>query len=225
MVNHTKLIRALTPSSLSNNTKPLLSGYLKGRTASCRCSFTLSSLFIPGIGSLRALVYPLPYLTSLPPHSTFSPTPMLMTALFPVPTPTLIRWLRTLLPIHQILKSGEMSGVWPFLLQYPISLYSRLNSCILAPILWSIWTTPFYHHERTLCILGMTFDPHFKLNAFVKFLVTLVSHRIKISQKLKFTKIGILIFHSFLSEQCATFWTKKGKRYFLRGGGGLHVIN
>ena len=36
MVNHTKVIRALTLSSLSNNTKRWLSAYLKGRTASCQ---------------------------------------------------------------------------------------------------------------------------------------------------------------------------------------------
>ena len=35
MVNHTKLIRALTLSSPTNNTKRWLSAYLEGRTASC----------------------------------------------------------------------------------------------------------------------------------------------------------------------------------------------
>jgi len=38
-------------------------------------------------------------------------TSMLMTSLFPVPTPTLIRWLTPFLPIHQILRSWQMSEV------------------------------------------------------------------------------------------------------------------
>ena len=41
MVN-AKLISTLTLSPLSNNTKRLLSAYLKGRTASCRYNFTFS---------------------------------------------------------------------------------------------------------------------------------------------------------------------------------------
>ena len=45
MVNHTKLIHALTLSSLCNHTKRWLSIYLKGRTASCRYNFTLSPFF------------------------------------------------------------------------------------------------------------------------------------------------------------------------------------
>ena len=88
MANRTKLICALTLSSLSNNTKRWLSAYLKGRTASCRYNFTLSPSFHARVRSLRVPVYPLPYSTSLPPHSpnptTFSPTPMLMTSLFSV---------------------------------------------------------------------------------------------------------------------------------------------
>ena len=33
---------------------------------------------------------------------------------------------------------------------------------------------------------------------------------------------------SFISEYCATIWTKKRRRLFLRGGGGrrdLHILN
>ena len=45
MVNHTKLIRTLSLSSLSNNTKRWLSAYLTGRTASCRYNFTVSRSF------------------------------------------------------------------------------------------------------------------------------------------------------------------------------------
>ena len=42
---------------------------------------------------------------------------MRMTSLFSIPTPMLIRWLRVLLPIHQILRSGQISEVWPILLR------------------------------------------------------------------------------------------------------------
>ena len=45
MVDHTRLIRALTLSSLRNNTKRWLPACLKGRTASCRYNFTLSPSF------------------------------------------------------------------------------------------------------------------------------------------------------------------------------------
>ena len=41
MVNHIKLISALTLSSLNNNIKRCLSAYLKKRSASCRYNFTL----------------------------------------------------------------------------------------------------------------------------------------------------------------------------------------
>ena len=48
MVNNTELIRALTLSSLSNNTKRWLSAYLKKRTTSYRYNFTPLPLFMPG---------------------------------------------------------------------------------------------------------------------------------------------------------------------------------
>ena len=59
MVNRTKLIRALTLSSLSNNTKCRLSAFLKGRTASCRYNFTLSPSFHARVGVPQdACIYP-----------------------------------------------------------------------------------------------------------------------------------------------------------------------
>ena len=58
MVNHTKLIRALTLSK-----HPL---YLKGRTASCRCNFTLSSSLHARVGNPQgACVSPTAYLIQL----------------------------------------------------------------------------------------------------------------------------------------------------------------
>ena len=147
MVNHTKLIRALTLSSSSNNTKRWLTAYLKGRTAGCWYNFTLSSFFHARVGVPQGIVHPLSYLTSSSPYSlnltTFSPAPMLMTSLFPVPTPILIRRLRPFLSTDQILRSGQMSGVWLFLLQNPPSLYSPLNLHNLTYILQSLWTTPY----------------------------------------------------------------------------------
>ena len=137
---------------------------------------------MPRKGSFMTLVYYLPYSTHLPPNSpnptTFSPTPMLITSLFHVPTPSLIRWLRH---IHQILRSGQLSDVWPFLSarKSTISLFTpqfaqssthlqvTLNSSIL-PI------------ERTSFILRVTFNPHFKFNAHVKSLVTGYLPRIKV---------------------------------------------
>ena len=100
MVNHTKLISALTLSPLTDNTKRWLSVYLKGRTASDRYYFTVSPPFMPGWvrrgTHFSGRFISLPYSTSLPLHSlnttSFSPTPpRQMTSLFPVPTPTLIR--------------------------------------------------------------------------------------------------------------------------------------
>ena len=46
------------------------------------------------------------FVSPFPQPTTFSPTPMLMTSLFTVPSLTLIRRLRPFLPIHQIQKSG-----------------------------------------------------------------------------------------------------------------------
>ena len=80
---------------------------------------------------------------------------MMMTSLYPVPTLTLIRWLRPFLPIHQILRSGQMSGDLPFLLQSPPSLYSPLNLRNLAPILKSLWTTTYCPWKG----LPVYFDP------------------------------------------------------------------
>ena len=52
MVNHSKLIRALSHShsSLSNNTKRWLSANLKGQTASCRYNFNISPSFHSRVG-------------------------------------------------------------------------------------------------------------------------------------------------------------------------------
>ena len=75
---------------------------------------------------------------------------MLMISLFPVPTPTFIRWLKPFLPIHQILRSGQMSGVLPFMLQNPPSLYSPLNFNNLTSILESLWTNPYYPGKDSL---------------------------------------------------------------------------
>ena len=66
----------------------------------------------------------------------------MMTSLFSVPT--LIRWVTVILPIHQILRIGQLSEVWQFLLQNPPSLYSPLNSHNLTPILKTFWTTSYY---------------------------------------------------------------------------------
>ena len=91
---------------------------------------------------------PPPYSTSLSPYAPnptiFLPAPMMMISLFPVRTRTLIRWLRPFLPTHQLLRSRQISEVWPFLLQSPPSLYSPLNLSNLTPILKSLWTTPYY---------------------------------------------------------------------------------
>ena len=87
IVNHTKLIHALTLSYLSNNTKHWLFAYLKGRIASCLYNFTLSSFYHVRVG--------------VPQGTCVSPTlynSILMTSLFLVPTPMLIRWLRPFYP-------------------------------------------------------------------------------------------------------------------------------
>ena len=70
MVNHTKLIRVLTLSSLSNNTKCWLSACLKGRSASYRYNFILSpsSCISPTLFNSFVFTFPSP--------TTFSPTPM-----------------------------------------------------------------------------------------------------------------------------------------------------
>ena len=62
MVNHTKLISALTLSPVSSNTKRWLSADFKGRTACCHYNVTLSpsSPFIVMKASLRVLVIPYP---------------------------------------------------------------------------------------------------------------------------------------------------------------------
>jgi len=142
MVNHTKLIRTLTISCLRNNTKRWLSTYLKGRTASCRYNSTLSPSFHARVGVPQGYVYLLLYCTSLSPHppnpKIFSPAPMLMASLFPIPTPTLTRLLWSFLPTHQILRSGQMSWVFAILLKNPPSIYSPLNLQNLPNILKSI---------------------------------------------------------------------------------------
>ena len=60
-----------------------------------------------------AFVDSLPYTTSLPTHfpkpTTFSSTPTQVTLLFPLPTQTLLRWLKPLPSMHQILRSGNNS--------------------------------------------------------------------------------------------------------------------
>ena len=115
---------------------------------------------------------------------------MLMTSLFPIPTQTVIRWLRPFLLSRKILKSRQMSEVLPFLLQSPPSLYSPLNLCNLTPIFESLWITPYCPWKGTpmtpgsKVILGMTFDPHIKFNAHVKSLVTRALPRINILKAL-----------------------------------------
>ena len=102
---------------------------------------------------------------------------MLMTSLFLVPTLTLIRWLRPFLLTHQLLKNGQMSEVWPFLLQSPRSVYSPLNLRNLTPILESLWTTPY-------CPFNFKFNAHFKS------LVTRALLRINILKTLTGTNWG-----------------------------------
>ena len=108
MVTHTKLI--LTLSSLSNNTKLWLSVYLKRQIASLQYNSNLSFFSSQGESPSRRMFvgYPLQHLC---PHNPtiFSPAPMLMTGLFPVPTPTLIRWLSLFLLTRSLLKRGWMN--------------------------------------------------------------------------------------------------------------------
>ena len=138
MVNHTKLISPLTFSPLSNNTKRWVSAYLKGLTTSCRYNFTICPSYHVTVAVPQGACMSLLYSISLPLHSlnmtTFSVNLMQITSLLPVPTPTLLRWLKLLPPMHQILKSGRMSEVYPFLLQNPPSLLSPLNSHNLTPM-------------------------------------------------------------------------------------------
>ena len=46
------------------------------------------------------------------------------------------------------LRSSLISEVQPFLLQYPPSLFSPLNSCNVTPFLKSLWTTTYYLLKR-----------------------------------------------------------------------------
>ena len=112
--------------------------------------------------------YTLLYSTSLSSHSPnltiFSLAPMLMTSLFPVPTPILIRWPRPFLSTHQILMSGQMSVIWSFLHSTPKSTitlfppqFAQSNAHPRITLNNSILSL-----ERTACILGVTFDPHLK---------------------------------------------------------------
>ena len=122
---------------------------------------------------------------------TFSPTSMQMTSLFSVPTPTLLRRLKPLPSMHQILRSRRMNKVYlcisapkstitlftPQFVQSNTHPQVTLNNSIL-PL------------ERTPCILGVTFDPHFKFNAHVKSLVTRALPRINILKALTGTNWG-----------------------------------
>ena len=157
---------------------------------------------MPRSGSLRPPVYPLPYLNSLPPHFRnpiiFSLTPILMTSLFPVQAPTLIRWLRSLLSTHQILRSWQMSKVWQFLLQNPPSLFSLLNSHNLYNHPQVTLNNSILPLERTPCILGVTFDPHFKSNAHVKSVVARASLRTNILKALADTNWDHHTYHLYV---------------------------
>ena len=63
-----------------------------------------------------------------------------------------------------------MSEVWPFLLQSPpSSLFTPQFGQSNPRVTLSNSIMPL---ERTPCTLGVTFDPHFKINAHVKSVVT-----------------------------------------------------
>ena len=82
---------------------------------------------------------------------------MQMTSLFPVPTPTLIRWLRPLPPIHQILRSRQMSEAWPFLFLNPPSHFPTPQFAQSNTHTRVILNNSLLPLERTPCI-----PTHFK---------------------------------------------------------------
>jgi len=113
----------------------------------------------------------------------FSPAPMLMASLFPVPTPTLIRWHRPFLARSPNIEEwADEQGLAISASKSTITLFTlypqlTLNNSIL-PL------------ERTPCLLRITFDPHFKFNAHVKSLVTGTLPCINILKALAGTNCG-----------------------------------
>ena len=84
------------------------------------------------------------FASTFPNPTTFSPTPMLMTLLFPVTT--LISWLKPLLPMHVIKYWGvdrwaTFDHFWSKILYH--SLHPSICA-ILTPILKLFWTAPYY---------------------------------------------------------------------------------
>ena len=151
MVNHTKLFCALTLSYLSNNKKRWLSALLERANSQLPIQlFSLAIFSCQGNAPSGCMYIPYPIqllCLHIPPIWRLShqlPYWWLHRFLF-----QLQRWSGDWgsfypMPIHQVLRSGQMSGAWPFLLQNPPSIYSPLNSHNLTPILKSLWTTPYY---------------------------------------------------------------------------------
>ena len=149
MVNHTKLIRALALSSLSYNTKRWLSACLKAWTASCRYNITLSPSFHARVG--------------VPQDTYISPT-LFNFFVFTFPqadnflTSSYTDDFTVSAPFISALKSTVTLFIPQFVQSSTHHQVTRNNS--ILPL------------ERTPCILGVTFYPHFKFNVHVRSSVT-----------------------------------------------------
>ena len=90
-----------------------------------------------------------------------------ITSLFTVLAQTLIRRLRPLLPIHQILRSGDERGLAISVPKSTITLFTpQFAQSNTHPQLTLNNSIPPLEH--TPCTLGVTFNPHFKFNVHVK---------------------------------------------------------
>ena len=194
MVNHTKLIRALSLSSLSNNTKRWLSAYLKGRTASCRYNSTVSRSFHSRAGVPQgACLSPTLFNIFV---STFPQSEDLLTSSYADDftiscsnsnVDQMAESLSTQSPIIEEWASERALAISAPKSTITLFTPQFAQSNIHPQVTLSDSVLPL---ERNPCILGVTFDPHFKFNAHVKSLVTRALPRINILKALTGTNWG-----------------------------------
>ena len=143
MVNHTKLIRALTLCSLSNKIKRWPSVCLKRQTDSCGYNFTVSLVFHARVGVPQGACISLTLFNFF--ASTFPQSDSLLTNSYDDDFTVSCSDSN----IEQMAHSSnieERTYKWCFSIsaQNPTSLFSPLNSHDLIPNLKSLWTTPYY---------------------------------------------------------------------------------